>query len=63
MSDDRVEPDAPAQPLFCARCGRMPRDQDDRTTWVTIDDDRICPGCLTLNDRERLRLDDDRFGA
>jgi hypothetical protein len=27
--------------------------------WVTIDDDEICPGCLTLNDRERL-LDEDR---
>jgi hypothetical protein len=28
-------------------------------SWVTINDDQICPGCLTLSDRER-RLADDR---
>ena len=54
------EPDPEAAPLVCARCARAPRDPDDRTAWVTIDDDEICPGCLTLNDRERLRTDEDR---
>jgi hypothetical protein len=47
-------------PLQCARCARAPRDPDDRTTWVMIDDDRICPGCLTLTDREQLRTDEER---
>jgi hypothetical protein len=28
--------------------------------WVTVDDDEICPGCVTLNDREELRADEDR---
>ena len=53
------EPDTAAVPPACARCARAPRDPDDRSTWVTIDDDKICPGCLTLNDRERLRADGD----
>jgi hypothetical protein len=49
------ERDAAAVPLYCARCTRTPRDADDRTAWVTIDDDRICPGCVTLAENERLR--------
>jgi len=57
VSDDRDGEDATARRLLCARCARVPRDPDDRATWVTIDDDRICPGCLTLSDRERLRMD------
>jgi hypothetical protein len=56
----RGEPDAETAPLLCARCARPPRDPDDRAAWATIDDDEICPGCLTLNDRERLRADEDR---
>lgn len=59
MSDDRDDIPVTARPLWCARCARTPRDADDRTTWVTIGDDTICPGCLTLNDRERLRMDGD----
>jgi hypothetical protein len=58
VSGDRDEETATPL-LHCARCARPPRDPDDRATWVTIDDDRICPGCLTLNDRERLRMDGD----
>jgi hypothetical protein len=53
MRDDEV--DAAAAPLTCARCARMPRDSDDRLSWATINDDEICPGCLTTNDHERLR--------
>jgi hypothetical protein len=60
VSDDGRGDSRAARRLLCARCARTPRDPDDRTTWVTIDDDRICPGCLTLNDRERLRMDEDR---
>jgi len=52
--------DAAAAPLLCARCARVPRDSADRTAWVTIGDDQICPGCLTMNDHERLRADGDR---
>jgi hypothetical protein len=62
MRERRVndrEPDGAATPLYCARCARPPRDVDDRTAWVTIDDDTICRGCLTLNDRERLRADEE----
>jgi hypothetical protein len=54
------EPDATAAPQLCARCARAPRDPDDRTAWVTIDESEICPGCLTMNDHERLRADEDR---
>jgi hypothetical protein len=60
VTDERGDIQAAALPLRCARCVRTPRDPDDRTTWVTIDDERICPGCLTLHERERLRLDDGR---
>jgi hypothetical protein len=60
VSDDRGGDDAAARPLLCARCARAPRDPDDRATWVTIAEDWICPGCLTLNDRERLRMDEER---
>jgi hypothetical protein len=60
MSDERGDIHAAARPLLCARCVRAPRDRDDRTTWVTIDDEQICPGCLTLNERERLRMDEER---
>jgi hypothetical protein len=59
VSADRDDAAATGRPLRCARCARTPRDPDDRTTWVTIDDDKICPSCLTLNDRERLRMDGD----
>jgi hypothetical protein len=59
VSDDRAAADPAAHPLRCSRCIRAPRDPDDRTTWVTIDDDPICPGCVTLNDRERLGMDRD----
>jgi hypothetical protein len=50
-----AEPDAAAVPLRCARCTRAPRDADDRTAWVVIDDETVCPGCLTMSDSERLR--------
>jgi hypothetical protein len=49
------EPDAEAVPLRCARCTRTPRDADDELAWVVIDDDTVCPGCLTMSDNERLR--------
>jgi hypothetical protein len=49
--------DAATTPIVCTRCTRTPRDTDDRLAWVTIDDDEICPGCLTMNDEERLRND------
>jgi hypothetical protein len=52
---DKAEPEAAAVPLRCARCTRAPRDADDRLEWVTIDADTVCPGCLTMSDKERLR--------
>jgi hypothetical protein len=55
---DRDEHPTPS-PSRCARCARLPRDADDRMSWVTIDDNQICPGCLTLSDRDRLP-DDER---
>jgi hypothetical protein len=48
-----------ASPSLCARCRRPPRDPDDGARWVTINDDTLCPGCLTLAERERLRSDRD----
>ena len=59
MTDDRSAPDGWPHPLLCARCVRAARDPDDRTTWVTLADEQICPGCVTQNDRERLRFDAD----
>ena len=53
MNDDEV--DTTAAPLVCARCARPPRDRDDRMSWVTIDSHGVCPGCVTMNDREQLR--------
>jgi len=38
----------------CARCARSARDADDRSTWVTIEDEEVCPGCLTLLETDRL---------
>jgi hypothetical protein len=57
--DDGEDDGRGARLCLCARCARTPRDPDDRRSWVTINDDTICPGCLTLNDRERLRMDDE----
>jgi hypothetical protein len=51
------EPAPAAAPLVCARCRRPPRDPDDRARWVTIDDHKLCPGCLTLAEFERVRGD------
>lgn len=50
MSDDE-------RAVVCARCVRAPRDPEDRATWITLDDERICPGCLTQSDLERLRME------
>jgi len=60
VSDDRTAPDRWPRPLLCARCVRAPRDPDDRTTWVTLAGEQICPGCLTLDDRAWLQFDADR---
>ncbi len=49
-----------ATPLVCVRCRRAPRDPVDRATWVVIADDNLCPGCLTLDEVERLRVDKNR---
>jgi hypothetical protein len=57
MSDEWTEDDAAARPVVCARCVRAPRDPDDRATWITMADERMCPGCLTQSDRERLHMD------
>jgi hypothetical protein len=38
----------------CARCARSSRDAEDRSTWVTIEDEEVCPGCLTLLETDRL---------
>jgi hypothetical protein len=38
----------------CARCARSARDAEDRSTWVTIEDEEVCPGCLTLLETDRL---------
>jgi len=50
MTDDET-------PVVCARCVRAPRDPEDRATWITLADERICPGCLTQSDLDRLRMD------
>jgi hypothetical protein len=57
MSDDDTAANDGASRVVCARCVRAPRDRADRKTWITLADERICPGCLTQNDRERLRTD------
>jgi hypothetical protein len=49
-----------ATPLVCVRCRRAPRDPDDRATWVVLDDDNLCRGCLTLDEVGQLRIDKDR---
>jgi hypothetical protein len=54
------EPGPAAAPLVCVRCRRAPRGPDDRATWVVIDDNSLCPGCLTLDEVGRLRADKDR---
>jgi hypothetical protein len=41
-------------PETCSRCARSARDADDLTTWVTIEDEEVCPGCLTLLETDRL---------
>jgi len=59
MSDEGIAADAGARPVFCVRCVRVPRDSADRTTWVILADELICPGCVTQSDRERERMDRD----
>lgn len=54
MSEPRAEP----QPMTCARCARCARDADDRATWATIEDESVCPGCLTLMESEAHRSAD-----
>jgi hypothetical protein len=39
---------------WCSRCARSARDAEDGTAWVTIDDEEVCPGCLTLLETDRL---------
>ena len=52
---------AGAAPLYCSRCVKPLSDSDDDAAgWVMFDDAVVCRGCLTLNDRERLRADEDR---
>jgi hypothetical protein len=48
-----AEPDERALEA-CARCARSARDSDDRSNWVTIEDEEVCPGCLTLLETDRL---------
>jgi len=55
-----IEPGREATPLVCGRCRRAPRDPDDRATWVVVGDHNLCPGCLTLDEVERLRADKNR---
>lgn len=64
MNADGVEvgADAGAQPVLCARCRRTARDQADSRTWVTLDGEQTCTGCLSQTDRERLPLDPSRDG-
>lgn len=59
MTDDRTTPDGWPPPLVCSRCVRAPRDPADRAAWVTLNGHAVCPGCVTANDRERLRFDAD----
>ena len=61
--EESMEPGEPGPaptPLVCVRCRRAPRDPDDHATWVVVDDDNLCPGCLTLDEVVRLRADKDR---
>lgn len=59
MNADGVEvgADAGAHPVLCARCRRTARDQADSSTWVTLDGEQICTGCLSQTDRQRLLMD------
>jgi hypothetical protein len=41
--------------MTCARCTRVPRDDEDRTSWVVLESEEVCPGCLTLTEAEELR--------
>lgn len=58
MNDNgaEAEADALAHPVLCARCRRTSRDQADSRTWVTLDSEQICTGCLSQTDRERLPM-------
>ena len=46
------------QTMTCARCTRAQRDDDDRASWVTLESEDVCPGCLTLTEAEALRNTD-----
>jgi hypothetical protein len=56
MNDHGAEPEALAHPVLCARCRRTSRDEADSRTWVILDGEQICTGCLSQTDRERLPL-------
>jgi len=45
----------PETEVTCVRCAREPRDEDDRTSWASIDQEDVCPGCLTLSEADALR--------
>jgi hypothetical protein len=43
----------------CARCRRAPRDDADFVEWEELDDGKVCRGCLTMLEVERLGRKDD----
>jgi hypothetical protein len=52
MTDPRTDLSKTAA---CARCRRAPRDEDDLAAWELIEDDFVCPGCLTLLETDAHR--------
>ncbi|HEY6960883.1 MAG TPA: hypothetical protein VI408_03240 [Gaiellaceae bacterium] len=52
-----MEPESsnPSYQVTCSRCRRVPRDDDDYVGWEAIDDEAVCPGCLTMLEIEALQ--------
>ena len=58
-NSDSTPPRARTDPVVeCSRCVRLPRDADDRDAWAVLEDEPVCPGCLTLTEAAARRTDD-----
>jgi hypothetical protein len=36
----------------CSRCQRAPRDDSDFVRWEALEEGAVCPGCLTMLEKE-----------